>query len=138
MGYRSQWLYLPPHQPQSVTTVKDSAGATIAGWSEEPNGSLYFGAYGSLYYGAYGYWGWGKDRYTVTAKWGVGPAPNSAVEVVLELAVNIWRERDKGMFSDVVGVEGSGSIAVGYARAFTNRQKRILDNVKRKYVSLVA
>jgi hypothetical protein len=38
--------------------------------------------------------------------------PAQAAEVVLELAVNIWRSRDKGGFSEVVGVEGSSAMRV--------------------------
>lgn len=42
----------------------------------------------------------------------------------LELAVNIWRLRDVGRFTNIVGVEGAG--AVGYEGALTPQQKLVL------------
>ena len=124
LGYPSPYLFLPPHNAGSVELVKNSAGATITGWTEEDNGSLYVGA---------AYNSWYKDRYLVTAAWGPGPAPDALIEVAVEIAVNLWREKEKGSFSDVIGVEGGGAVAVGYQRAFTNRQKYVLGLIKRKY-----
>jgi hypothetical protein len=75
--------------------------------------------------------GWTPGRYEATAKWGYGPAPAAIVQVTLEIAVNLWRGRDRGMFSDVVGVEGGG--AVGYQRALTNQQRMVIQSVATKY-----
>ena len=136
-GNGTPWLMLPAHQAGSVTTVALESttpltAQAITGWAEEPDGSLYITAV-PPYYGG----GWYRNRYTVTAKWGYGPAPQAVTEVALELAINIWRERDKGMFSDVIGVEGGNAVAVGYAHAWTNRQKAILNKVKQQYRGLV-
>lgn len=77
---------------------------------------------------------WPIGRYALTAKWGYGSAPESVVGVTLELAVNLWRGRDRGMFSDAIGVEGSGAVA--YTRALTNQQKMILDDIRRAYLGV--
>ena len=61
----------------------------------------------------------------MTARWGYGPAPDEIEQVTLELAVNMWRSKDKGGFTDVVGVEGQGSIrAVAH---LTSGQKAVLE-----------
>ena len=104
-GVLGEHLYLPPHQAASVSlveymsTTNPAAYATIADQWLEEDGRLWRAA------------GWLPQRYRVTAVWGYGPTvPAQAVEVVLELAVNIWRSRDKGGFSEVVGVEGGGAV----------------------------
>lgn len=136
-GWGTSFLMLPPHLAGSITAVEYEDGTVIpvADYTEQEDGSLYLD-------NTYGYWypyggslrpGWGFHRYTVTAKWGVGPVPEDVKEVALELAVNLWREKDKGHFSDVVGVEGGGAIAVGYTKALTNRQQMILDLVRSQY-----
>jgi hypothetical protein len=73
--------------------------------------------------------------YRITASWGWGAAPVSIVQVTLEVAVNLWRGRDRGMFSDVIGVEGGG--AVGYQRALTNQQRMIIDGVRARALGVV-
>ena len=136
LGEGTSYLRLPPHEAASVTTVTDLYGTTITGWAEDDDGALFLA---SAYPGLNGglVWQWGKGhRFTVTAKWGYGPAPDSVVEVELEIAVNLWREKEKGSFSDVIGVEGGGAIAVGYQKALTNRQKMILDQVMRSFAPL--
>jgi len=75
--------------------------------------------------------GWPAGRYSAEAKWGYGSAPASIVQVVLELAINLWLAKDGGQFSDVVGIEGGG--AVGYNRAWTNRQRMILAATRLNY-----
>lgn len=135
-GWGTSFLMLPPHLLGSITAVEYEDGTVlpVADYTEQEDGSLYLD-------NTYGYWypqpttrpGWGFHRYTVTAKWGVGPVPEDVKEVALELAVNLWREKDKGHFSDVVGVEGGGAIAVGYTKALTNRQQMILDLVRSQY-----
>ena len=53
---------------------------------------------------------------------------DQAVEVVLELAVNIWRSRDKGGFSEVVGAEGGGAIRA--VAGLTKQQQATLENLR--------
>lgn len=143
VGYGTPYLVLPVHEAGSVTLVTTAAGNDLAGyWQELSDGTLYAaGASGAL-----GYW-WGGSvgllpaawgySYTVTANWGYGDPPDSIVEVTLELAVNIWRGRTKGLFSDVVGVEGQGAVTVGYQGALTNQQKMIVQAVKAQYLRVV-
>jgi len=128
------WLQIPPHQVGSVTAVLKVLGrgtigevtldvAATYGFVEEDDGRLYCD------------YGWAPGWYRVTALWGYGTAPAAIVEVTLELAVNLWRSADRGMYSDVIGVEGGG--AVGYARALTNQQRMIIDGVRARYVGVV-
>lgn len=125
-------LDLPAYEPGSVSGVALVSGkgtswemtTTVSDWTPLDD----FGALGGpLYRGA----GWPDGWYRITAKWGAGPAPAEIVQVALELAVNFWRGRDRGMYSDVIGVEGGG--AVGYARALTNLQRDVLAATRRAY-----
>lgn len=75
--------------------------------------------------------GWPRQRYEVTAKWGFGQPPVELTGVCVEIAVNLWLGGQGGQFTDVVGIEGVG--AVGYNRAFTNRQRQIIEAVRTKY-----
>ena len=80
--------------------------------------------------------GWGVGQwYRITAIWGWGPVPASIAQVTLEVAVNLWRGRDRGMYSDVIGVEGGG--AIGYQRALTNQQRMIIDGVRVRTLGVV-
>ena len=132
------WLRLPFHEIGSVTAVTVLDGrytaseteTTVAAtdWQEESEGEHA----GDVYYRD----GWTAGQwYRVTSEWGYGDAPADVVQVVLELAVNLWRGRDRGMFSDVVGVEGGG--AVGYSRALTNYQRMVLDGAHRRVFGVV-
>lgn len=124
-GTIGEYLTLPSHQAGSVTLVEQVAStnptsySTIADeWLQEGDGRLY----------RPGRW-WPSDRYRVTAVWGYGPdVPEQAVEVVLELAVNIWRSRDKGGFSEVVGAEGGGAIRA--VAGPTKQQQATLENLR--------
>lgn len=127
-GSGTSWLVLPPHEAGSITSlVSEGSTSEITGWVEDEDGHLFLTPSGA--WGRAGY----PSRYTVTANWGYGDWPEAVKEVAVEIAVNIFRERDKGAFSDVIGVEGNGAIAVGYAKALTGRQKMILDMIRRKY-----
>lgn len=112
-GYDTHCLSLPAYQLGSVTLVEYQSGSnpssyaalTADVWEAQSDGRLYRAS------------GWGGGiggdypRYRVTAVWGYGPTPPSAiVELTLELAVNIWRSRDKGGFTELVGVQGAGGI----------------------------
>lgn len=131
-SYGDPVMRLPAHQLGSITAVKDAAGNTIAStsYSESADGSLQYGgvqAFGWPYANiAVG--GWPPGRYVVTAKWGYGPAPDAIKEVALELAVNIWRGKDRGLWTDVIGVEGQGGLR--YTGMINNQQRAILDRVK--------
>jgi hypothetical protein len=130
-------LYLPPHQQGSVTTITPEGGTAVddTTWTEQADGSIYLDAayapwlqpYASMRYGA----GWGFYRYTVAAKWGYGPVPEAVKEVCMEVAINIFRSRDKGLYTDVIGVEGGG--AIRYIGGFTNQQREILNRTKSRY-----
>ena len=126
-AYGGHVLPIPPHLAGSVTEVEYEAGTNPTTWTaiadewyEQGDGSLYRP------------YGWGIPyrrplaiRYQVTARWGYGPVPDEIEQVTLELAVNMWRSKDKGGFTDVVGVEGRGSIrAVAH---LTSGQKAVLE-----------
>jgi hypothetical protein len=53
-------------------------------------------------------------------------------EVALEIAVNIWRSKDKGLWTDIIGVESGGG-GIRFIGGLTNQQKAILDAVKAQY-----
>lgn len=72
-----------------------------------------------------------RTWYRCKAIWGPGAAPESIIEVTIEIAVNIWRGRDAGAF-DRSGAEGGGSIA--YARALTWSQRNAIDRVKMQFL----
>jgi hypothetical protein len=124
-GHTGQYMALPAHQAGSVTLVEYQSGTNPATytaltdqWVEE--GGMLWRSYNWL--SSYG------QRYRVTAVWGYGPVPDAIEELTIELAVNIWRSRDKGGFTEVVGVEGSGGIR---AIAGLNKQQvMILENIR--------
>lgn len=127
---RSAYFNLPHHEYGSVVEVALPDGTVIdEGWEETDEGVLYaVDAHGNE-------GGWGRGYYTVTAAWGHGPVPASVKEVVMEVAVNIWRSKDSGTFTNVIGVHGGGT--VGYEKAMTPRQKLMLDNVKLEHYPVV-
>ena len=95
----SRYLRLPPYRVGSITAIAVLSGTTIttttvdAAAYEETEEHFYL----------YRPDGWGGVRYAVTAQFGYGPAPASIVELILELAVNIWRQRDQGLFQAQLG-----------------------------------
>ena len=121
----TNYLTLPPHESGSVTIV-GYGGTTYTDYAQR----VVHGR-GTLYR-AYGWW---RDYVDVTAKWGYGLPPASIVEVCLELAVNIWRSKDRGMFTDVIGVEGSGAVFIP-SRMFTATQQDVVARVKAQYVDV--
>lgn len=132
-GYGGAYLDLPAHQAGSVTLVEYQGGinpatytTSPAEWQEE-NGMLYRP------------YGWdvscvGVPRFRVTAIWGYGAVPSSIEELTLELAVNIWRSRDKGGFTEIVGVEGSGGIRS--IAGLNKQQMMILENVRNQLIQV--
>ena len=135
-GNRLTWPYLelPAHQAGSVTLVQ-LVGArattteqltTVTDWIEEESGGPLGGW---LYRSAY----WSAGFYRVTAKWGYGPAPESLVGIVYELAVNLFGTREsRQAVSGFLGVAGDGAVA--YTRGLTERQRMVVDDTRRKYL----
>lgn len=152
-GVGGDTLYLPPHQPGSVSAVA-LGGAAVSGWSALPSEPdlpiehLYRPA-GWAHTAPSRTWddvlrraplGWPYTRddlafvdgvhggYAVTARWGWGDPPQAVVELCKELAVNIWRGRDRGMFTEVIGAEGGAMLR--YTGALNKSQQVILQGVK--------
>lgn len=127
-SYGTDYLHLPPHQIGSVTAVVvGSYTIPASDYSEQPDGSLYRTTTSYTWpWGAIR--GWGNSVYTVTASYGYGPVPEDIQQVTLEVAVNIWRSKDKGGFSETVGVEGAGAIRV--VSGLTRQQQAVIDAVK--------
>jgi hypothetical protein len=128
-GYGTQYLTIPAHEAGTVTLVEYMSGQNPAAYSTVAD--EYLEESGQLYR-SYG-WG-GTPRYRITAVWGYGPVPAAIEELTLELAVNIWRSKDKGGFTEIVGVEGSGGI-----RAITGLNKQqymILENVRNQLIQV--
>ena len=123
-GY-SSYLVLPPHQAGSVTAVVLDGTTIDAEEYQVQTGALY------LLSG----WRWGRYRYVVTAVWGYGPPPASIVQLTLELAVNIWRSKDKGLFTEVIGAQGGG--AIRYVGGLNTLQRQIIENVRREFARVV-
>jgi hypothetical protein len=128
-GGGSELLHLPYHQSGSLTTIKPVYDDLTAGDAYTVDED--YEADDDDHTFLYAPYGWERRRYEANAKWGYGEPPAELVEVCLEVAVNLWLGGQGGQYSDVVGIEGGG--AVGYQRAFTNRQRSVITNVKRKY-----
>lgn len=119
-----EYLWIPAHERDSVTTVtQNGATVTVTAWYSDDKIRLS----GHLHNPNW----WQRGVVAVTANWGYGTAPAAIVEICLEVAVNIWRSRDRGQFSDVVGVETGGQIEVARMGAFTAPQKAVLDRWRR-------
>lgn len=130
--YGGEYVYLPAHKSGTLGAVVRSDNAyTIdsSTYTQEP-GSIY----GTVEVNRtlYSRSSWSPGRYSITAEWGYGPVPAGVQEVMAELVVNIWRAKDAGHFSDVVGVPGAN--AVGYSKALTAFQRETLMNVRRRYL----
>lgn len=123
-GHAGSYLTLPPHQEGSVTLVEYQSGTNPATYSTLADQYLVEG--GQLYRA--GGWSHSGYRYRITAVWGYGPTvPDGIVQVVLELGVNFWRGKDRGMWTDTIGQDGQGSVK--YTGGMTNLQKQSLQNV---------
>lgn len=123
-GHAGEYLTLPPHQVGSVALVEYQSGTNPATYSALADQYLVEG--GQLY--RTGGWSHSGYRYRITAVWGYGPTvPSSIEEVALEIAVNTWRGKDRGMWSDTIGADGAGSVK--YTGGMTNLQKQSLQNV---------
>lgn len=129
-SYGGAYLTLPPHLAGSITAVA-WGGSAVDGttWAETPSGMLERVSSDVLLTSWAGCWS--EGFYSVTARWGYGDPPPAIVEVVCELAVNIWRSRDKGSFAEVIGVQGSGYLKV--VGALTGAQREVIEAVKAQY-----
>lgn len=129
-AYDGCFLRVPPYQAGSITLIEYQSGSTpssytaltAAQWETSSNGDVYRAS-------GWGNSGWGDlARYRVTAVYGYGPTPPDAlVELTLELAVNIWRSRDTGGFSEQIGVEGPGAIRI--VAGLNKLQQRVIDDL---------
>jgi hypothetical protein len=121
----SQWLRLHPYQQGSITSLTVAGDtAAIADYEEDWDAGLFY------------LWredGWAGLRYAVTAKYSYGPAPDAIVQLNLEAAVNIWRTKTKGMFTEVQGAEGGGQTQIRYIGGLTRQQQAVIDAVRRPY-----
>jgi len=120
-GFPSLYLTIPAHQSGSVTLVEYESGtnpstyATVADQWLEEDGRLYRS------------YGWSMERYRITAIWGYGATVPAAIEELsLELAVNLWRARDKGGMVETVGATGGGAIRI--VSGLNEQQQAILLN----------
>lgn len=121
--YPTEYLPIPAHQIGSVTLVEyrsatgpETWATDATAWSEETDGRLYRASY------------WPQGRYRMTAVWGYGNTIPAAIEeLTLELAVNLWRSKDKGGFSETIGVDGAG--AVRMVAGFTKQQAQTVQDV---------
>ena len=125
-GHSGQYLTIGAHDVGSVTAVAYESGSNPSAftplasteWDEEADGRIYR-AIGWAAAGAT------PPRYQVTANYGYGAtAPDAIAQVTAELAVNIWRTRDRGGFTDTVGVSGQGQTV--HVAGLTNLQRQVL------------
>jgi hypothetical protein len=119
-SYGGVFLSVPVHAANSITLVEAMSGTNPVAyteitdeWVEDETGLIYRPV------------GWPIDgRYRVTADWGHGAVPDDIKEITLELAVNLWRSKDKGSFTEIIGAEGGGAVAV--VGALTTKQREQL------------
>jgi hypothetical protein len=121
---RSTWLRLPPYLRGSIAQITLAGdSAAITAWDEAWEAGLFLLERAD---------GWQAGRYTVTARFGYGPPPESIVALTIELAVNAYRTRDKGLYTEIIGVEGGGGVR--YLGGLNQQQRMVLANVRRQYV----
>lgn len=144
-GLGTSFLALPPHLAGSITSVTPENATALPNtlYQEQEDGSLYFlssyaftlRSYWIASPNYYGIYGWGFFRYAVTAIWGYGPPPPAVVEVCIELAMNMWRGKDKGFWSEAIGASG-GSYQT-YTGGLPRRLAEVLDAERLKYLRVV-
>jgi hypothetical protein len=135
-SYGSPYLMIPVHSG-AVTSVVGPDGVVVPStyYTEQSNGTLYpvAGAGSPVWWSPsrpYPTYMWAAGRYLVTADFGPSAAPDAIVQVTLEVAVNIWRSRDKGSWTDVVGVDGSGGVR--FVGGLTKSQQGIIETERRR------
>ena len=131
---RSVYLKLPPYQVGSITAVSPITGITVStdlitDYEEQARHHLYRPV------------GWGGGRWAITAKYGYGPAPASIVEICLELAVNIWRQKGQGLFQQIQGVDVVGNTVGGgslkYVGGLNAEQRKTVMKVRAQYIEVL-
>lgn len=127
----SVYLKPPIHQAGSITAVKTipRPGAPIA---DEDDVDEWTQRDGYLILGSM--WA-GRQWYRITAVFGYGPAPAAAQQLALEVAVNIWRSKDRGLYSEIQGAEDGGSVR--YIGGLTATQRMMALNITRRYKEIV-
>lgn len=130
----SKYLRLPAYQVGSIVSIYRLDGVTVsdvaieADTYEETDEHFY----------VYRPNGWGGYRYSVTAKFGYGPPPGSVTELILELAANVWRQKDQGLFQTSSGVDtlnnSTGGGFIKYVGGLNADQRKIIATVRRKYI----
>jgi len=135
----SVYLKLPPYQYGSITSVKTMSGSgdevvlgdAITDYDELES---------KFYLYRDGGWG-GSRRWAVTSKWGYGPVPAQIAELILELAVNVDRQKAQGLFQQTQGVDSVGNAVGGgsikYVGGLNADQRRIIANTRRQYIDMV-
>lgn len=134
---RSRWLKLHPYLYGSITSVAPVTGSgdeLLVGTAitnyDETESKFYLEREA----------GWGGLRYAVTAKYGYGPAPEAIVELILELAVNTWRQKSQGMFQQIMGVDKTGQAVGGgsikYVGGLNTEQRKIIKTVRAQFVDM--
>ena len=136
-GYDTNYLTLPAYQLASVTLVEYQSGSNPSTYTTLISNDWEAQADGRLYRASGWGGGMGGDfpRYRITAVWGYGPTvPDAVAEVTLEQAVNQWRSKDRGGFSEVVGVDGSG--AVKQVAGLNKLQMQVLTNLRDQLIAI--
>lgn len=146
-GLGETTLYLPAHMDGSVTAVS-YGGQTITGYEVLPSGNLYRQAGWALtqpgrttddvlagaplgWRPAQTDWAFvveGAGHYLVTARWGYGPPPPAVAQLCLELAVGIWRLRERGMVTEAINAAGGGRSI--YAGGINKTQAALLNAIR--------
>ena len=133
-AYRTTYMRLPAHQHGSVSLVvevrrlTDTTGTTIDSADYvQKNGYLIAADIENRWRA--------HAAYRITAVWGYGPAPADVQQVALELAVNAWRQRDRGLYSETQGIEGGG--AVSYVGGINATQRMVINRARAQWREVV-
>jgi hypothetical protein len=119
------YLPLPPHRPGSVSRVAFDNLDLAGQWVELESGVLL----AQDVAGIVGDWGYGP--YRVTAVWGYGPPPDAVGELVVEVAVNIWRHKHEGLFVERPTLAGGARME--YVGGLTESQQALVSKIARNY-----
>lgn len=131
-----EYIKLPPHQIGTVTAMS-YLGTTVdpTTYIETTEGNIRINpallTYSSVWHER-GDTSWVRGNFSITAKWGYGPPPLSMTELCLELAVNIRKQKDNGMFQQVLGADDGA--ALRYVGGLNSTQRAMIQNVKAKYL----
>ena len=120
----SVWLKLPFYKEATISLVTRLTDSTVIADYEE----RWDMGRGYLWREA----GWSAYRYSVTAQWGAGPPPPNVIEITLEVAVNLWRGRDRGMFQEIQ-TTSSGIADLRYIGGLTKEQRKVLDDERNRW-----